>query len=101
MDALGARGAGGEGVETALVEGSDGVPHRLRGASKTFGYLRGRLSSGAGQKYLASAHHKGVLRAQSGFEPFALVFRQFPNKNGRFFMRNTIAHLTQPSLRRH
>src|SRR5687767_8230021 len=47
MDALGSRGARGEGVETTFVEGSDGVPDRLRGASEVFGYLRGRLSSGA------------------------------------------------------
>jgi hypothetical protein len=84
VDVLGARGASDEGVEAALVEGSDGIPHRLGGTSEAFGYLRGRQSSGAGQKDLATTHHEGVLGAQPGFEPFALLFRQFPDKNWWF-----------------
>src|SRR5215218_8407534 len=84
MHSLGARRARAEGVEAPLVEGADGVPDRLRGASEAAGYLGGRLTALAGQKDLAPTHHEGVLGAQSGFEPFALVFRQFPNKNWRF-----------------
>ena len=88
MHALGARGASGEGVEAPLVEGAYGVANRLRGAPEAFGYLRRRLPAGAGQKDLASAHHEGVFRAQPGFEPLALLLRQFPNKNWRFHGRN-------------
>jgi hypothetical protein len=88
VDVLGSRGAGDEGVEATLVEGSDGIAHRLGGASEVFGYLRGRQSSGAGQKDLATTHHEGIFGAQPGFEPFALLFRQFPDKNWRFHERN-------------
>jgi len=84
IHALGARGAGGEGVEAALVEGADGVPHRLRSAPEAFGYLRRRLPAGARQKNLAAAHHESVFGAQPRFEPFALLSRQFPDENRRF-----------------
>jgi hypothetical protein len=60
----------------------------------------GRLSSGAGQKDLAAAHHEGIFGAQRGFEPFALLLQQFSNQNWTF-MEATIAHHTQSSLRMH
>src|SRR5215207_2389044 len=63
MHSLRARRARAEGVEAPLVEGADGVPDRLRGASEASGYLRGRLSAGAGQQYLAPTHHEGVFGA--------------------------------------
>src|SRR5215208_2453577 len=84
MHALGARGAGREGVDAPLVEGAYGIPHRLRSAPKVFGYLRRRVSAGAGKQDLAAAHHEGIFGAQPGFEPFALLFRQIPDKYWRF-----------------
>src|SRR5215208_5513530 len=66
------------------VEGADGVPDRLRGAPEASGYLQGRLSAGARQKDLAAAHHEGIFGAQPGLDPFALLFRRFPNKDWRF-----------------
>src|SRR5918995_4678066 len=83
MHSLRARRARGEGVEAPLVEGADGVPDRLRGASEASGYLRGRLSAGARQEYLAAAHYEGIFGAQPGFQTFALLFRQFPDKDWR------------------
>src|SRR5215213_8610596 len=84
MHALGARGAGRERVEAPLVEGAYGIPHRLRSAPKVFGDLRRRVSAGARKQDLAPAHHEGIFGAQPGFEPFALLFRQIPDKNWRF-----------------
>src|SRR5215208_4740528 len=84
MHALGARGAGREGVDAPLVEGAYGIPHRLRSAPKVFGDLRRRVSAGAGKQDLAAAHHEGIFGAQPGFEPFALLFRQIPDKYWRF-----------------
>ena len=52
------------------------------------GYLRGRLSSGAGQKDLAAAHHEGIFGAQPRFQTFALLFRRFPDKDWRFHADN-------------
>src|SRR5829696_7674823 len=46
--------------------------------------FRGRLSAGARQKDLAAAHHEGIFGAQPGLDPFALLFRRFPNKDWRF-----------------
>jgi hypothetical protein len=74
MHALGARGASGESVEAALVEGADGIPHRLRSAPEALGYLRRRFPAGASKKDLAAAHHESVFGSQPGFEPFALLF---------------------------
>jgi hypothetical protein len=88
MHSLRARGARSEGVEAPLVEGADGVPDRLRGAPEASGYLRGRLTAGAGQKDLAAAHHEGIFGAQPCFEPFALVFRRLPDKDWRFHADN-------------
>src|SRR5215212_4568756 len=84
MHALGARGAGRERVEAPLVEGAYGIPHRLRSAPKVFGDLRRSVSAGARKQDLAPAHHEGIFGAQPGFEPFALLFRQIPDKNWRF-----------------
>src|SRR5215207_6544752 len=84
MHALGARGAGRERVEAPLVEGAYGIPHRLRSAPKVFGDLRRSVSAGARKQDLAPAHHEGSVGAQPGFEPFALLFRQIPDKNWRF-----------------
>src|SRR5215211_1351121 len=84
MHALGARGAGRERVEAPLVEGAYGMPHRLRSAPTVFGDLRRRVSAGARKQDLAPAHHEGIFGAQPGFEPFALLFRQIPDKNWRF-----------------
>src|SRR5215213_4432852 len=83
-----ARRARGEGVQAPLVEGADGVPDRLRGAPEASGYLRGRLTAGAGQKDLAAAHHEGIFGAQSCFQTFALPFRRFPDKDWRFHADN-------------
>jgi N-acetylmuramoyl-L-alanine amidase-like protein/DDE family transposase len=88
MHSLGARGARGEGVEAPLVEGADGVPDRLRGAPEASGYLRGRLTAGAGQKDLAAAHHEGIFGAQPCFQTFALPFGGFPDKDWRFHAHN-------------
>src|SRR5215204_3876474 len=84
MHALGARGAGRERVEAPLIEGAYGIPHRLRSAPKVFGDLRRRVCAGARKQDLAPAHHEGIFGAQPGFEPFALLFRQIPDKNWRF-----------------
>src|SRR5215208_7776162 len=84
MHALGARGAGRERVEAPLVEGAYSIPHRLRSAPKVFGDLRRSVSAGARKQDLAPAHHEGIFGAQPGFEPFALLFRQIPDKNWRF-----------------
>src|SRR5215204_1148754 len=84
MHALGARGAGRERVEAPLVEGAYGIPHCLRSAPKVFGDLRRSVSAGARKQDLAPAHHEGIFGAQPGFEPFALLFRQIPDKNWRF-----------------
>src|SRR5215218_7624289 len=84
MHALGARGAGRERVKAPLVEGAYGIPHRLRSAPKVFGDLRRSVSAGARKQDLAPAHHEGIFGAQPGFEPFALLFRQIPDKNWRF-----------------
>lgn len=43
-----------------------------------------RLSSGARQKDLGSAHQEGISCAQPGLQTFALPFRKFPNKDWRF-----------------
>src|ERR671916_57665 len=99
MDALGSRGARGEGVETTFVEGSDGVPDRLRGASEVFGYLRGRLSSDA-----RNIWHRRITKASLERSPASSRSRSsFDSSRTKIggFMRNTIAHLTRPSLRRH
>src|SRR5215218_6402108 len=101
VHALGSRGAGGERIHAPLVEGADGVARRLRGASESCGYLRGRLPAGASEKDLAAAHHESVFGAHPGLEAFALVFRQFPNKNWRFHGGNYSPSRTQPSLIMH
>ena len=95
VHALGARGASGEGVEAALVEGADGVANRLRSAPEASGYLRRRFPAGASKKDLAAAHHESVFGAQPGFEPFALLFRQFPYKDWRFHAAHySLSHTT-------
>src|SRR5215203_6412240 len=88
MHALWSRGASDERIQALLVEGADGVANRLRGAPETLGYLGRRAAAGAGEQYLGSAHHEGLPGAQSRFEAFALLFRQFPDKYWRFHERD-------------
>src|ERR671911_111721 len=101
IHALGGRGAFDQSVQTLLVEGADGVSDRLRGAPEVLGYLGWREAAGARQKDLGSAHHESVFGAHPGLEAFALVFRQFPNKNWRFHGGNYSPSRTQPSLIMH
>src|SRR5688572_2975209 len=101
VHALGGRGAFDQSVQTLLVEGADGVSDRLRGAPEVLGYLGWREAAGARQKDLAAAHHESVFGAHPGLEAFALVFRQFPNKNWRFHGGNYSPSRTQPSLIMH
>src|SRR5215216_1611310 len=102
MDALGARGSRREGEKAAtIVEVVDGVPDRLRAASQTPGDLRRGLSAGACQKYLASAHHESVFRAQPRLEAFALLFRKRTYKDWSFHAAHYSSSHTQPSLRMH
>src|SRR5215218_3547813 len=101
VHALGGRGAFDQSVQTLLVEGADGVSERLRGAPEVCGYLGWREAAGARQKDLGSAHHESVFGAHPGLEAFALVFRQFPNKNWRFHGGNYSPSRTQPSLIMH
>src|SRR5215204_137566 len=88
MHALWSRGASDERIQALLVEGADGVANRLGGAPETLGYLGRRAAAGAGEQYLAAAHHEGLPGAQPRFEAFALLFRQFPDKYWRFHKRN-------------
>src|SRR5215207_1531247 len=88
MHALRSRGASDERIQALLVEGADGVANRLGGAPETLGYLGRRAAAGAGEQYLAAAHHEGLPGAQPCFEAFALLFRQFPDKYWRFHKRN-------------
>src|SRR5215207_138115 len=88
MHALWSRGASDERIQALLVEGADGVANRLRGAPETLGYLGRRAAAGAGEQYLAAAHHEGLPGAQPHFEAFALLFRQIPDKYWRFHERN-------------
>src|SRR5215203_1657029 len=103
VHALWSRGASDERIQALLVEGADCVANRLGGAPETLGYLGRRVAAGAGEQYLGSAHHEGISGAQPRLEALALLFRQFPDKYWRFggFMKETIAHHTQPSLRMH
>src|SRR5215204_5168911 len=88
MHALWSRGASDERIQALLVEGADGVANRLGGAPETLGYLGRRAAAGAGEQYLAAAHHEGLPGAQPHFEAFALLFRQIPDKYWRFHERN-------------
>src|SRR5215207_2585482 len=64
MHALWSRGASDERIQALLVEGADGVANRLGGAPETLGYLGRRAAAGAGEQYLAAAHHEGLPGAQ-------------------------------------
>jgi hypothetical protein len=49
-----------EGAEAPLVEGMDGVAHRLGAAPEIFGDPRRTLSAGTGEKDLAAPEDEGI-----------------------------------------
>jgi hypothetical protein len=106
VDVLGARGAGDdgdegvEGVEAALVEGSDGIPHRLRGTSEAFGDLRGDSPRALARRIW----QRRITKASLERSPASSRSRSFSDRSQTKiggFMEATIAHHTQPSLRMH
>ena len=81
-------GSGQQGLRPALVEGMDGVAHRLGAAPEIFGYARRTLSAGAGQKDLAAPEEEGIGGAQPCLQSLALLLRKRTNEDRRFHERN-------------
>src|SRR5215210_2454811 len=67
-----------------LVEGVDGVAHRLGVAAQGAGDLVGVLASGAGEQDLATAQSEGIRRTQACLQAFALGVTQGTHKDRSF-----------------
>ena len=64
-----------QALQTLLLNGVDGVAHRLLMATQMLANLDGGLATRIGQENLSPADHKGIGRACIGFQRCALTRR--------------------------
>src|SRR5438309_4397799 len=72
-----------QGVQAALVEGPDGVAHRLGGASQLPTDRRWGLAARTGQEDLAATQGEGIGRAQARLQGVALGVREWTHVQRR------------------
>jgi hypothetical protein len=75
-DPMGTRGAFGQRVQSALVEGMDGIAHRLVVAAEGVGNPPGALVPGGSKEDLAATQGKGIGGAQPRRQCVAFAVRQ-------------------------
>jgi hypothetical protein len=71
-----------QGIQAALVEGMQGIEHRLVVAAQLVGNLGSTFAASAGKQHLAAAQHKGILGAQAALQRLPLLAHERADKNG-------------------